>query len=63
MIGLNWGLYIYAVESRQVLQASLGYFLTPLVNVTLGLLVLRERMRPLQGVAVAWRASPSSFNW
>ncbi|WP_275287706.1 EamA family transporter RarD [Halomonas elongata] len=53
LIGLNWGLYIYAVESRQVLQASLGYFLTPLVNVTLGLLVLRERMHRLQGVAVA----------
>lgn len=53
LIGLNWGIYIYAVESRQVLQASLGYFLTPLVNVALGMLVLRERMAPLQGIAVA----------
>lgn len=48
LIAINWGLYIYAVESRQVLQASLGYFLTPLVNVGLGMLVLRERMAPLQ---------------
>jgi len=40
------------VETRQVLQASLGYFMTPLVNVALGMLVLRERMARLQGVAV-----------
>ncbi|HSH47902.1 MAG TPA: EamA family transporter RarD [Halomonas sp.] len=48
LIAINWGLYIYAVETRHVLQASLGYFLTPLVNVGLGVLVLRERMAPLQ---------------
>ncbi|GGX78444.1 chloramphenicol resistance permease RarD [Litchfieldella qijiaojingensis] len=53
LIGLNWGIYIYAVESRQVFQASLGYFLTPLVNVALGMLVLREKMLRLQGIAVA----------
>lgn len=53
LIGFNWGMYIYAVESHQVLQASLGYFLTPLVSVTLGTLVLKERMERLQGVAVA----------
>lgn len=52
LIAANWGIYIYAVETRQVLQASLGYFLTPLVNVALGLAVLRERMERLQGVAV-----------
>ncbi|MDR5865860.1 EamA family transporter RarD [Halomonas koreensis] len=52
LIAANWGLYIYAVESRQVLQASLGYFMTPLVNVALGMLVLRERMTRWQGLAV-----------
>ncbi len=52
LIAVNWGLYIYAVETRQVFQASLGYFLTPLVNVALGMLVLRERMAALQRVAV-----------
>lgn len=52
LIGLNWGIYIYAVETRHVFQASLGYFLTPLVNVLLGMLVLKERMEKLQGVAV-----------
>ena len=52
-IALNWGVYIYAVETRHVLQASLGYFLTPLVNVGLGMLVLRESITRLQIVAVA----------
>ncbi|MBL4832830.1 MAG: EamA family transporter RarD [Pseudomonas sp.] len=52
LIALNWGVYIYAVETRHVLQASLGYFLTPLINVAMGMLILRERMAALQGVAV-----------
>jgi chloramphenicol-sensitive protein RarD len=52
LIGFNWGMYIYAVESHQVLQASLGYFLTPLVSVTLGMPILKESMERLQGVAV-----------
>tara|TARA_R110001599_G_scaffold229710_1_gene428947 strand:- start:182 stop:1069 length:888 start_codon:yes stop_codon:yes gene_type:complete len=53
LIAVNWGVYIYAVETRQVLQASLGYFLTPLVNVGLGMLVLKESISRLQVVAVA----------
>jgi chloramphenicol-sensitive protein RarD len=53
LIAVNWGVYIYAVEARQVLQASLGYFLTPLVNVGLGMLVLKESISRLQVVAVA----------
>ncbi|MGO1462326.1 MAG: EamA family transporter RarD [Marinobacter sp.] len=52
LIAVNWGVYIYAVESRQVLQASLGYFLTPLVNVGLGMLVLKESISRVQIVAV-----------
>jgi len=52
LIAINWGLFIYSVETRQVLQASLGYFLTPLVNVALGMLILRERMHRLQTIAV-----------
>ncbi|WP_417512643.1 EamA family transporter RarD [Marinobacter sp.] len=53
LIAVNWGVYIYAVETRQVLQASLGYFLTPLVNVGLGMLVLKESISRLQILAVA----------
>ncbi|MDO6824277.1 EamA family transporter RarD [Marinobacter sp. 1_MG-2023] len=52
LIAVNWGVYIYAVETRQVLQASLGYFLTPLVNVGLGMLVLKESISRLQILAV-----------
>ncbi|MAO12084.1 MULTISPECIES: EamA family transporter RarD [Marinobacter] len=55
-IALNWGVYIYAVETRHVLQASLGYFLTPLVNVAMGLLILGERISRLQVVAVTLAA-------
>lgn len=53
LIGLNWGVYIYSIETHHVLQASLGYFLTPLVNVALGMLILRERLARLQGIAIA----------
>nr|WP_245791949.1 EamA family transporter RarD [Halomonas ilicicola] len=56
LIALNWGIYIYAVESHHVFQASLGYFLTPLVNVLLGMLILKERMQRLQHIAVALAA-------
>lgn len=52
LIAINWGLYIYAVETNHVLQASLGYFLTPLINVALGVLILRERMARLQVASV-----------
>jgi chloramphenicol-sensitive protein RarD len=57
LIALNWGVYIFAVETHHVLQASLGYFLTPLINVALGMLILRERMARLQGVAVGLAAA------
>lgn len=52
LIALNWGIYIHAVETGHVLQASLGYFMTPLVNVALGMLVLRERLSRWQMVAI-----------
>jgi len=48
LITLNWLVFIYAVGKGQVLQSSLGYFMTPLVNVLLGMVFLRERLRPLQ---------------
>ena len=52
LIGANWGLYIYSVETHRVLQASLGYFMTPLVNVALGVVVLKERVAPTQRLAI-----------
>ena len=49
----NWLLYVWAVNHGHVVEASLGYFVTPLVNVMLGTLVLKERPRRLQWIAVA----------
>ncbi|RKR03529.1 chloramphenicol-sensitive protein RarD [Kushneria sinocarnis] len=53
LIGCNWGTFIWAVTSNHVLQTSLGYYINPLLNVLLGCLFLRERLRPLQWLAVA----------
>ncbi|MGB0921655.1 MAG: EamA family transporter RarD [Alphaproteobacteria bacterium] len=52
MIGINWLIFVYAVATEQALQASLGYFINPLVSVLLGLFVLKEKLTPLQTAAV-----------
>jgi chloramphenicol-sensitive protein RarD len=51
-IALNWGVYIYAVNSGHVVEAALGYFFNPIVTVLLGVFLLRERLRPMQWAAV-----------
>lgn len=51
-IALNWGVYIHGVNSGQVVETSLGYFVNPIVTVLLGVLVLHERLRPLQWAAI-----------
>ncbi|UOU78935.1 EamA family transporter RarD [Edwardsiella anguillarum] len=53
LIGGNWLLYIWAVNHNHMLEASLGYFINPLVNVLLGMLFLGERFRRMQWLAVA----------
>jgi rarD protein len=55
-IAFNWGLYIWAVNAGHVIETSLGYFINPLVNVLLGVLVLHERLRRIQWLAVACAA-------
>jgi chloramphenicol-sensitive protein RarD len=52
LIATNWGLYIYAVSADHVLEAALGYFITPLVSVGFGMAFFGERLRPLQSVAL-----------
>lgn len=52
LIMVNWALYIYAVATTRVLEASLGYFINPVVTIVLGVVILRERLRPMQWVAV-----------
>jgi len=56
LIGSNWLLFIWAVNAGHVLATSLGYFLNPLVSVLLGVAFLRERLRPLQILAVGLAA-------
>jgi chloramphenicol-sensitive protein RarD len=51
-ITVNWGVYIWAVNSGHVVEASLGYFINPLVTIAIGVLLLKERLRPAQWAAV-----------
>jgi len=53
MLTINWGVYIWSVSANRIVEASLGYYITPLVSVTVGLFVLREHLRRLQWVAVS----------
>lgn len=53
ILGFNWGLFIWAVNNNHMLDASLGYYINPLLNVLLGVLFLGERLRKFQMVAVA----------
>lgn len=48
----NWGIFIYAIQSDQVIATSLGYYINPLVSILLGLLVVGERLNRMQGIAV-----------
>ncbi|KKW51790.1 EamA family transporter RarD [Pantoea sp. BS_4] len=52
-VGGNWLLFIWAVNNQHMLEASLGYFINPLINVVFGMVFLRERFRRLQWLAVA----------
>jgi chloramphenicol-sensitive protein RarD len=63
LIGLNWFFYVWGVNHGLVLGTSLGYFITPLVNVMLGVVILRESLRPLQWFAVAIAASGVLYLW
>lgn len=53
IIGLNWLVYIWAVNNNHILDASLGYYINPLFNIVLAMLFLGERFRPVQWAAVA----------
>ena len=61
LLSANWLVYIWSVNNGHVIEASLGYFINPLVNIMLGYLILKERLRPVQwtaiglaGLGVAW---------
>ena len=57
LIGCNWFAFLIAMENGQILQSSLGYFITPLVSILLGFVFLGERLHAVQWVAVALAAA------
>jgi chloramphenicol-sensitive protein RarD len=57
LLALNWLVYIYGVNAGQVVETSLGYFINPLVSVALGVIFLRERLRPAQWVPIGLAAT------
>lgn len=52
LLSANWFLYIWAINNDRIVDASLGYFMTPLVNVFLGFILLKERLRTIQWLAI-----------
>lgn len=57
LIAGNWGIYVWAIAAERVIEASLAYFLTPLVQVAFGVLLFRERLSAFQGAALALAAA------
>ena len=53
LISVNWGIYVWAIASGHALEAALGYYINPLFSVFLGAVLLGERLRPLQWIAIA----------
>ncbi len=56
-ISFNWGVYIWAVANHRVVEASMGYFLTPLFNVLTGVFLFRERIEPIKIIAIGFAAT------
>lgn len=52
LISTNWGVYIWAVQQNRIIETSLGYFISPLLSILMGCIVLRERLRVLQWIAI-----------
>lgn len=61
LVGVNWFVYVWAVNAGFVVETSLGYFINPLISVTLGVVFLHERLRPVQWLAIAVAAAGVSF--
>ncbi len=57
MLSINWGIYIWAVTNGHIIESSLGYYITPLINVVLGCVVFKDRLNPLQLAAIALAAT------
>jgi chloramphenicol-sensitive protein RarD len=57
LLGINWTVYIWAVNANHIVETSLGYFINPLISVALGVIFLREKLRPMQWVPVGMAAA------
>ncbi len=57
LIGVNWLVYVWSVNANYIVETSLGYFINPLISVLLGVIFLRERLRPFQWLPVALAAA------
>lgn len=57
LLAVNWGVYVWAVNAGHVVEASLGYFINPLLSVALGVLLLREKLRLFQWIPIALAAA------
>jgi len=57
LVSVNWGVYLYAIQSGRVLDAALGYYINPLFSIFLGAVILRERLTRVQWAAVALAAA------
>ncbi|MGC8779666.1 MAG: EamA family transporter RarD [Anaerolineae bacterium] len=61
LLSINWLTYLWANNNGHIVETSLGYFMNPLVNVLLGMVFLRERLRPGQWIAVALACAGVSY--
>ena len=61
VICLNWGVYIWAVANQRVIEASMGYFLTPLLNVLAGVIVFGEKLDRLKIIAITFAAAGVTY--
>lgn len=61
LLAINWGVFVWATVRGHLLDASLGYFINPLISIALGTLILRERLAPLQWLAIALATAGVAF--
>ena len=60
-VSFNWGIYIWAVANHRVIEASMGYFLTPLLNVMAGVIVFGEKLERLQIIAISFAVAGVAY--
>lgn len=61
LLSFNWFVFIYSIVNERIVETSLGYFINPLVSVFLGMIFLKERLRPLQWIAIMIAAGGIGF--